>query len=249
MDLTTSPGGWQVWEAMGLCIVAPNPHQELLPGVCWGRQQTIGTPAFWHLRGKLAENDPAYFPTPIGESLSEEIAACLLGAYGVPAEVGLAAFELLRARVDLDNSPQVDCILQVLQEPLYLGHEIYHYRFAAQRARWLAASLAVVHEIAEISDDLSWREALTALPGVGRKTASWIVRNLRGSDDIAVLDVHVLRALRYCGVLSYENRDYLDCESRYLEFAGALSVRASVLDKLIWHVSRIGQLGRIRGTG
>ena len=44
------------------------------------------------------------------------------------------------------------------------------------------------------------RDALTAIPGVGLKTASWAVRNHRASDSVAVLDVHIVRACEHLGV-------------------------------------------------
>ena len=38
------------------------------------------------------------------------------------------------------------------------------------------------------------RDWLLAIPGIGPKTASWIVRNRTGSSAVAIIDVHILRA-------------------------------------------------------
>jgi thermostable 8-oxoguanine DNA glycosylase len=79
------------------------------------------------------------------------------------------------------------------------------------------------------------------LPGVGPKTASWIVRNYRGSDEIAIVDIHIARACRAAGLTSARltpSTDYFAIEDRFLQFASALGVPASYLDHLMWNVMR-----------
>ena len=79
------------------------------------------------------------------------------------------------------------------------------------------------------------------LPGIGAKTASWIVRNHRGSDAVAIIDIHILRAGRHIGVfpVSWQpQRHYTQLECAFLKFAEALGVRASLLDALIWDYMR-----------
>ena len=73
--------------------------------------------------------------------------------------------------------------------------------------------------------------------GVGPKTASWIVRNLTGSDEVAILDIHIIRACRLMSLFPREvrlPRDYGPLEERFLKFAEGLGVGAAVLDALIW---------------
>jgi thermostable 8-oxoguanine DNA glycosylase len=80
------------------------------------------------------------------------------------------------------------------------------------------------------------------LPGIGPKTASWIVRNWTGTDEVAILDVHVLRAGQLMGLFPREiklPRDYGRLEQIFLEFSKALNVRASLLDAIIWREMRI----------
>ncbi|MDZ3993341.1 hypothetical protein PspTeo4_24872 [Pseudomonas sp. Teo4] len=38
------------------------------------------------------------------------------------------------------------------------------------------------------------RDWLLELPGIGYKTASWVARNWLDADDVAILDIHILRA-------------------------------------------------------
>jgi len=91
---------------------------------------------------------------------------------------------------------------------------------------------------------LELRDELLNLEGVGPKTASWIVRNLRGSDEVAILDIHVLRACSAMAVFPEEvslPKDYEALERRFLNFATAIEVRASILDAVMWTEMRIGR--------
>jgi thermostable 8-oxoguanine DNA glycosylase len=81
-----------------------------------------------------------------------------------------------------------------------------------------------------------------AIPGIGPKTASWIVRNWTGTDEVAILDVHVIRAGQLIGLFPKHirlPRDYSALEARFLEFSHALKVRASLLDAIIWREMRV----------
>jgi thermostable 8-oxoguanine DNA glycosylase len=79
------------------------------------------------------------------------------------------------------------------------------------------------------------------IEGIGPKTASWIVRNWLGSDDVAILDIHVIRACQAIGVFPSEvalSSEYAKLEQRFLDFSKGLGVRASILDAVIWHHMR-----------
>ena len=83
------------------------------------------------------------------------------------------------------------------------------------------------------------------IPSIGPKTASWITRNWLGSDDVAILDIHIIRAGVLIGLFDRRQKvpkDYDAMEARFLEFAAALQVRPSLLDAVMWREMR--QLGR-----
>lgn len=63
------------------------------------------------------------------------------------------------------------------------------YRNKAKNIRALAAAL-VEHHKGQVPDDM---EALTALPGVGRKTANVVIGNAFGRNEGVVVDTHVTR--------------------------------------------------------
>ena len=81
--------------------------------------------------------------------------------------------------------------------------------------------------------------------GLGPKTASWVVRNHFGSDDVAILDVHIIRAgiVSACSTKRADpNRNYYDLEDRYFGLLlGRLKSQQSLLDAIMWdYMRRIG---------
>ena len=79
------------------------------------------------------------------------------------------------------------------------------------------------------------------LPGIGPKTASWAVRNWLESDEVAILDIHVIRAGILMKIFSPNHRperNYLAMERRFLDLAMALNAKAGNLDALIWQQMR-----------
>jgi thermostable 8-oxoguanine DNA glycosylase len=111
------------------------------------------------------------------------------------------------------------------------------YRYPRQKARYLSAALRRLADEVPPTDDVSFRDWLTEFDGIGPKTASWVTRNYRHSDQVAILDVHIQRAGRLAGVFyacDRVDRHYRDMETRLVRFAVALGVRLSVLDSMIW---------------
>jgi len=219
-------------------IELPSPDEPVLPGLRWGSIEAFPTPAYWTyqaLARRLIDKSVRY---RLGSSLEEELAACLLGGHGIPARVGVAAFQRLRARGVLAGTPSEHDLFVELTEPLPIDGRLVRYRFAKQKARYLSAAIhAIRANSPSLSSGRTLRDALVALPGVGLKTASWIARNWLDADDVAILDIHVLRAGALTGFLDSTlrvDRDYLALERQFLAFSRAIGVRASELDALIW---------------
>jgi N-glycosylase/DNA lyase len=209
-----------------------------MQGLVWGSAEEICSPAYWAAQAWMWEIEaPHHYK--LGRSLEEEVIACLLGGYGIPAEVGLAAYERLRV-VNAEEPTALrneEVVLALLAEPLIVKGRSVRYRFAKQKARYLAGSMRQMLHMDQEASDRDLRDALTALPGIGPKTASWIVRNWRDSDCVSILDIHILRAGRilqiFPDIWSVE-RHYLQLEDAFLRFADAISVKASILDSVMW---------------
>ena len=208
----------------------------------WGDASTPLTPAYWAAQTWMwSIEEPQHYR--LGRTLEEELLACMLGGHGIPAEVGLAAYR--RLRKVMHDRPEVmldrEAVGDMLSAPLDVNGRSVRYRFASQKAGYVAAAFGSLPGIDRRADDRMLRDALTSLKGVGPKTASWVIRNLRSSDAVAILDVHILRAGRILGIFDDEDRverHYSRMEDAYLAFAGAISAPASILDSVIWMTMR-----------
>lgn len=222
-----------------LCVELPSPNSEVMPGVLWGAIDAFPTPAYWVyqvVHRRVSGGPPKY---RLGRTLAEEVGACLLGGHGIPAAVGLAAFEKLRAHgAFAEHAPSHAQLLEWLAQPIMVGGKEVRYRFANQKSRYLAEALAAIRGAPAAQSGRALREWLRELPGIGYKTASWVARNWLDADDVAILDVHILRFGQAVGLFSSTltvERHYLELERLFLNLCCCIDVRPSELDAVVWH--------------
>ena len=222
-----------------IVLLSPDgfPGRSIRWGHCW----QVGTPAYWVGLTAAAIQDGRLRDSRhrhrLGSDLIEEVAACLLGGHGLRHQVGLAAFEAVRADGLLKRPAHASDIERVLRHPLKIGERTVHYRFPAQRARYLAAALTTLRTQNPPESARVLREWLLDIPGIGPKTAGWIVRNHLASDDFAVIDIHVLEAGVGASVFDPSwtpTRDYDLLEAMFLTWARQGAVSAADLDAVIW---------------
>ncbi len=226
-------------ESMAVSVDLPPPETVVMPGVQWGQVEAFPSPAYWAYQVIARRIEARSINYRLGRTLREEVGACLLGGHGIPARIGLLAFEHLKAKGAFErSSPDEATLRDWLSEPIEVDGKYIRYRFAAQKARYLAAALGRL--TAEPSPQNSGRELrdwLLGIPGIGFKTASWIARNWLNADDVAILDIHILRAgvlARFLDARLTVERHYLELEQQFLAFSKALGVRSSELDAVIW---------------
>jgi len=233
------------------CLELPAPHAEVLPGIAWGRFDQFFTPAFWYSQAWHVENRERISLYRLGETLQEEVVACLLGGYGMRAEVGLAAFARLKERGLMShNQCSEAAVFAALMEPLPVCGRNVRYRYPRQRARFVAHAVGRLHRKGvPLHSDIKLRSWLLEFDGIGPKTASWITRNFLDSDNVAIIDIHVFRAGVLLGLFDPAadvSRHYMQLESRLVSFAKALKVRLACLDTLIWaQMRRLGSVARV----
>ena len=215
----------------------PDPYDQVLPGIRWGQFQHFFSPAFWFTQVLIAEQRGFPEKHRLGHTLAEEVCACLLGGYGMQAELGLVAFHRLKEQGVFCETPKSHQIMQLLEIPLQISNKFVRYRYPRQRSHYLSAALKKLANEKPPEDDQTFRKWLLGFEGIGPKTASWITRNWMGSDGVAVIDTHIHRAGLILGIF-HENmqpsRDYFDMEQAFLKFATAIRVRASILDAIMW---------------
>jgi thermostable 8-oxoguanine DNA glycosylase len=160
----------------------------------------------------------------------------------MPAEVGLAAFHRLQKRNLLDGSSTPTEIESALREPLEVGGRALRYRYPVMKARFVAAAMERLNvEQPPTGAGKAVRDWLMGFDGIGPKTASWITRNTLGCDEVAILDIHVVRAGLLMGLFSGNERvekNYFDMEAKLIEFTKAAELRLSTFDSIIWYYMR-----------
>ncbi|WP_186079297.1 hypothetical protein [Burkholderia gladioli] len=219
----------------------PPAHEEVLPGLPWGAIDELMTPAYWRSQAWQHTASGEFCDFRLGRTLQEEVAACLLGGWGMPAELALAAYSRVRERDLLRAGTTAEELEEVLSEPFTFRGRARKYRFIRQKAKYLSGCLERLNSFTPPDDDIQFRDALVRLPGIGLKTASWIVRNLRPKSEVAILDIHIIRVGQHLGLFPADwqpDTHYHELEARFVEFARAIEVSAATLDGLMWDQMR-----------
>lgn len=227
----------------------PDPDKHVLPGIRWGEHWNLFTPAYWVSQLWMGGLDTQlHSPYKAIGSLADELVFCMLGGFGITAELANAAFNACRdAGLIADLNVSVDDWSTVLRQPVVVGARSVHYRYPNQKAIYLADAMKFVRSgIIETKDGRQLRDSLLKVRGVGPKTAGWVARNFFDSDDVAILDIHIIRAGLLCDLFSPNQKvekDYFEMEAQYIQLSAAMGVRPAVLDCVIWDQMRtVGKL-------
>ncbi|MHC1699846.1 MAG: hypothetical protein AB9900_02560 [Humidesulfovibrio sp.] len=218
----------------------PHPDEQLLPSVKWGDPWCLFTPAYWLAQAWMAELDTK--PSTryrARDGVVEELVFCLLGGYGITAEMATAAYDRCRkANLIEARETRQEAWASALSSPLTVGGRSARYRYPNQKSGYLASAMgSILRDPLCMDSGLGLRDQLLRLPGVGYKTASWVARNVLDCDDVAILDIHIIRAGRLCGLFASSDRvekDYRSMEAKFLSFCQAIGLRPAALDCVIW---------------
>lgn len=227
------------------------------PELKWGAAGQLFSPAFWrHQHWTEVELKPHNRKRyRIGESLLEEVVACVLGGHGLPAECSLAYYEVIRGLGLFSHPPSnVSEVHRIMKNPVEVEGRPRRYRFWRSKGDCVFSMLTrhrpQIRLLEEsVNDAKELRQRLCELPGIGMKTASWIARNWLDSDAVAVIDIHILRCLANLGAdvpVRITPDGYLRAEQSFLKFAESIGVEPQTLDLVIW--SRMRQLVPVVGA-
>ena len=185
-----------------------------------------------------------------------EILFCLLGGFGVTYELNQSA---AKAVAELEpfatgwvDDELFDAIVSTLSlarfEPPRRSGELRRYRFPRRKAalivsarRWLQLHTPLDERILILTSEKDRREFLCRCPGIGPKTASWLLRNLGWAEELAVLDVHVVRALSEASRIGHDvrlPRDYDLVEEAFIRWCRELSAPPAAFDLFVWEWQR-----------
>src|SRR5580765_2264368 len=116
------------------------PHQDsdVMLGIKWGNYCQLYTPAFWKFMYLSYDFSTVTNPHRLGTNIIEEITACLLGGFGMPAELGLAAFDRLRNENLIKPGISYIKIKKALSVPFTLENgKSKKYRFYNQKSKYI----------------------------------------------------------------------------------------------------------------
>ncbi len=198
-------------------------------------------------------------------SLWYELVACILGSK-VPFEHAQTAASCLRDRGLLDVE---DCFRNSLQFESRITEALMHqvsppdapertwkYRYPRLRANHIRRTAESIYgecgsikAILESSKDPgSVRiRIVEASVGIGPKQSSLFLRNIGYSDNIAILDTHVLRYMFLLGILQVRTQvvstiaHYQDIEEHLRAYTNKLGANLAYLDTAIWITMRVFQ--------
>lgn len=221
----------------------------------------------------VAEDVNKRFPTKCWQQREEsqlwyELVACLLGSR-VFFELAQASARALATSGALDylsslgaKHDYLNRITSVLSKPVwaktYCGtYKHIRYRFPKSRANSIAKTAeriynspekSIMNILEQSSDSNNARKLIVERShGIGPKQASLFLRNIGYSDDLAILDSHILRYMYIVRITGKHFTSigsigiYERIESDLSKYAEDLGYQLSCLDTAIWIVMRVYQ--------
>ena len=206
-----------------------------------GERHIFASPAYWIDQTSRGDYPVRCETIASTTDLLNEVVFCLLGGFGVTAEAATVAHQAVMPLVQA-GSPTQASIERILREPMvFPDKSSRRYRFPIQRSQRISQAVTQIRHHTPPQDPVALRTWLLTVPGIGPKTVSWIVRNLTGSNDVAIVDIWLIRALTLTRVFQPKwraDRNYEYFEDAFLQFARQAAVPASALDLCIWDQSR-----------
>jgi thermostable 8-oxoguanine DNA glycosylase len=208
-------------------------------------------PAFAQAYDELVSPGP-----PASEpGLRDELLFCLLGGHGITFEMNRSAQAVIAELDVFSERHGADALWEDLVralsaprfDPPRKDGSLRRYRFPRRKATLIVAARAWVLGAGSLTDQLAARACerdrrawLMSCPGLGPKSASWVLRNTGWAHDLAILDIHVLRAMAEEGVIGEARleADYEAVERKFLDWCRVLDAAPAVFDLFLWEWQR-----------
>ena len=188
--------------------------------------------------------------------IESELLFCLMGGFGITYEHGRSAAEIIWQLRPFSEEWEdhelfetvLDELMQAQFAPVKTDGSLRRYRFPRRKAsmivkarNWLRLNNPLDQRLLLMTSSRERRSFLGDCPGVGLKTASWLLRNVGMGEELATIDIHVMRALSEAGRVP-ENvrmpRDYELVEEAFLEWCHELDASPAAFDLFVWHWQR-----------
>ena len=202
------------------------------------------------------------------EEILFELVLSILGSQ-IKYEVALQYAQMVKKQNILNTLYDEEDILKIQLElekifetPQCINGSTVKYRFPKTRAKYIAFNLVYLQQKNGIKSILSKSEdtkflrkyLVKHIKGIGPKQASHFLRNIGFSNDIAVLDVHILRYMNIQGVIEEQYKSignlklYEKLEEQLVKFLEFMLVPIGYIDQAIWIVMRVYQREYLNGN-
>ncbi len=126
---------------------------------------------------------------------------------------------------------------------------LHGVRFPNNKARYIYEAkeffsvdgkIRIKEKLNEFEDVFELREWLVKnIRGIGLKEASHFLRNIGLGENLAILDVHVLKNLKLLNIIddipkNWAKREYLRVEEKMRHFSNEINIPMDELDLLLW---------------
>jgi N-glycosylase/DNA lyase len=209
----------------------------------------------WHSVGSRYEERARVIRAHGEAAFKDELIFCLLSGHAVPYELARSAAEVVLSVQPLDEHWCADGLRDRLAaeleqpqfEPRRRDGSLRRYRFPQRKAALVAEACVWVRDrdplwerLVSLRCEGERRDFLCGCPGTGLKTASFLLRNCGLADQLAILDVHVVRLMRLAGRVGNVRlpRDYATAEREYLRWCAELDASPAAFDLLLWELGR-----------
>jgi N-glycosylase/DNA lyase len=209
----------------------------------------------WAVCADLLSDAVVLTPQPDVKRFQDELVFCLLGGYGVTFELAVSAASIV---LQLDpfgagwsSTTLRERLIHELERPQFeprrTDGQLRRYRFPTRKAEllvqargWLLNQNGLLETLASVEGERDRRQLLCQCPGIGLKTASWLLRNLGLASRLAIVDVHLMRALEEAGRIRGARlpRDYEIVEEAFLGWCRELEAPPSAFDLFLWQWQR-----------
>jgi N-glycosylase/DNA lyase len=221
------------------------------------RMHASEEPAWWAAWVERADRyvNSVQRPGAGEDEIRSELLFCLLGGHGITYELAESAWERLVElgclSYDWDLAELTELLERELARPQFRpvkrDGSLRRYRYPRSRAHlvvealhWLKRVGPLQAALKDIHTEHERRKLLCQCPGIGPKTASWILRNSGYASELAVLDIHILRAMDRAGRRPPGRlpQAYQIIEDAFLVWCRELAVPAAALDLFLWEWER-----------
>lgn len=215
----------------------------------------------YHKIVPIFENNRDWIEMP-DQDLWYELCLCILSS-NVPYELARSAlFHLIKNNYlqldwinETEDSQQI--IARELSKPIFLPKKVdgscRKYRFPNVRSKNISSAARIIYSeegwirktlSCSKSEEETRRKITENIPGIGLKESSHYLRNIKFSNQLAIIDSHVVSFLKEINIIEKDHvktitpKIYAQLEKYLLNICESYGLNMSIFDMAIWKYMR-----------